>query len=185
MGKVLITEKVHPVGPQLLRAAGHQVVQVENRDMAQIAREIIDADAVIVRIIDLPGSLLGTAEHLRIVSKHGVGVDNIDLDYCRKAGVAVTVTPNANSLSVAEHAFTLMLTLAKNIIPVSNAYREIGFAAKNSREGVEAVSYTHLDVYKRQTVIRETDEDEPFKSGVLSRSRRRAEPVSYTHLFAF
>ena len=142
MGKVLITEKVHPVGPQLLRAAGHQVVQVENRDMAQIAREIIDADAVIVRIIDLPGSLLGTAEHLRIVSKHGVGVDNIDLDYCRKAGVAVTVTPNANSLSVAEHAFTLMLTLAKNIIPVSNAYREIGFAAKNSREGVEATGKT-------------------------------------------
>lgn len=55
MGKVLITEKVHPIGPQLLRAAGHQVVQVENRDMAQIAREIVDADAVIVRIIDLPG----------------------------------------------------------------------------------------------------------------------------------
>ena len=142
MGKVLITEKVHPIGPQLLRAAGHQVVQVENRDMAQIAREIIDADAVIVRIIDLSGSLLGTAEHLRIVSKHGVGIDNIDLDYCREAGVAVTVTPNANSLSVAEHAFTLMLTLAKNIIPVSNAYREIGFAAKNSGEGVEATGKT-------------------------------------------
>lgn len=142
MGKVLITEKVHPIGPQLLRAAGHQVVQVENRDMAQIAREIVDADAVIVRIIDLPGSLLKTAEHLRIVSKHGVGIDNIDLDYCREAGVAVTVTPNANSLSVAEHAFTLMLTLAKNIIPVSNAYREIGFAAKNSGEGVEATGKT-------------------------------------------
>ena len=87
MGKVLITEKVHPIGPQLLRAAGHQVVQVENRDMAQIAREIVDADAVIVRIIDLPGSLLKTAEHLRIVSKHGVGIDNIDLDYCRKASI--------------------------------------------------------------------------------------------------
>lgn len=142
MAKVLITEKVHPVGPALLAAAGHQVVQVENRDMVQVRREIVDADAVIVRIIELPGALLQTAKQLKIVSKHGVGLDNIDLDYCKEAGISVTVTPNANSLSVAEHAFTLMLTLAKNIIPVSNAYREIGFSAKNSKEGVEATGKT-------------------------------------------
>ena len=59
MGKVLITEKVHPIGPQLLRAAGHQVVQVENRDMAQIAREIVDADAVIVLNDGAPGGEIG------------------------------------------------------------------------------------------------------------------------------
>ncbi len=142
MAKILITEKVHPIGPELLCAAGHRVVLVENRDEAQIRREITDADAVIVRIIELPGALLKTAKQLKIISKHGVGVDNIDLGYCKEAGLAVTVTPNANSLSVAEHAFTLMLTLAKNIIPVSNAYREIGFAAKNSKEGIEATGKT-------------------------------------------
>lgn len=49
----------------------------------------------------------------------------------------MTITPNANSLSVAEHAFTLMLTLAKNIIPVSNEYRTVGFAAKNHAPGIE------------------------------------------------
>ena len=141
MAKILITESVHPIGPELLTAAGHTVVYAD-RDMDIIRREIVDADAVLVRIIELPGSLLATAKNLKIVSKHGVGYDNIDLDYCKSHGVAVTITPNANSLSVAEHAFTLMLTLAKNIIPVSNEYRTVGFAAKNHAPGIEMTGKT-------------------------------------------
>ncbi len=137
MAKILITESIHPSGPELLKKAGHQVVMVEGRDYGQVKKGIADADAVIVRIMELPRPLLETAEKLKIVSKHGVGIDNIDLEYCREAGIAVTVTPNANSLSVAEHAFALMMALAKNVIPVSNAYRENGFSAKNHKEGVE------------------------------------------------
>ena len=89
MAKILITESVHPIGPELLTAAGHTVVYAD-RDMDVIRREIVDADAVLVRIIELPGSLLATAKNLKIVSKHGVGYDNIDLDYCKSHGVAVT-----------------------------------------------------------------------------------------------
>ena len=92
MAKILITESVHPIGPELLTAAGHTVVYAD-RDMDVIRREIVDADAVLVRIIELPGSLLATAKNLKIVSKHGVGYDNIDLDYCKNHGIAVTITP--------------------------------------------------------------------------------------------
>ena len=55
MAKILITESVHPIGPELLTAAGHTVVYAD-RDMDIIRREIVDADAVLVRIIELPGS---------------------------------------------------------------------------------------------------------------------------------
>ena len=55
MAKILVTENVHPVGPDLLKAAGHQVVFAD-RDMDIIRREIVDADAVFVRIIDLDES---------------------------------------------------------------------------------------------------------------------------------
>ena len=136
LAKILITETVHAVGPEILTKAGHQVVYAD-RDMDVIRREIVDADAVFVRIIDLPRELLATGKNLKMVSKHGVGVDNIDLDYCKEAGIAVTITPDANGLSVAEHAFALMMSLAKKIIPVSRAYREIGFAAKNSPPCIE------------------------------------------------
>ena len=67
MAKILITESVHPIGPELLTAAGHTVVYAD-RDMDVIRREIVDADAVFVRIIELPGSLLATAKNLKIVS---------------------------------------------------------------------------------------------------------------------
>lgn len=141
MAKILITETVDPIGPALLTTAGHTVVYA-NRDMDIIRREIVDADAILVRIIELPGTLLETAKQLKHVSKHGVGYDNIDLEYCKAHGITVTVTPDANGLSVAEHAFALMLTLAKNIIPVSNEYRSIGFAAKNHTPGIELTGKT-------------------------------------------
>ncbi len=136
MAKVLITETVHSAGPELLRAAGHEVVFAD-RDEAVIRREIVDADAVLTRIYKLPGELLATGKQLKIVSKHGVGYDNIDLEYCKQAGVAVTIAPGANSQSVAEHAFAMMLALAKRLPSVSAAYKRIGFAAKNSPEGME------------------------------------------------
>ncbi len=141
MAKILITETVHESGPALLRAAGHEVIMV-NRDMDVIRKEITDSDAVFTRILELPPSLLDTAKQLKIISKHGVGYDNIPMDYCREKGIAVTIAPGANSLSVAEHAFSLMLALSKNIIPVSSAYKTIGFAAKNSAPGIEVTGKT-------------------------------------------
>lgn len=141
MAKILITETIHEVGINYLKAAGHQLVFAD-RDMDVIRWEIQDCDAVVVRIVDLPRELLETARALKIISKHGVGVDNIDLEYCKSRGIAVTITPNANALSVAEHAFALMMALSKNLIPVSEEYREKGFSAKNHAPGVELTGKT-------------------------------------------
>ena len=141
--KVLVTETVHEIGPKLLTDAGYTVV-FANRDMDIVRREITDADAVFTRILELPPELLATAKKLKHISKHGVGFDNIPLDWCKEHGIVVTVTPDANGQSVAEHAFALMMTLAKNIIPVSDAYRRIGFAAKNSKECMELFGKTAL-----------------------------------------
>ena len=141
MAKILITEQVHPIGPGLLEAAGHQVVYAD-RDMDVIRREIVDADAVFVRIVPLSAELLSTAKNLKLISKHGVGLDPIDLDYCRKTGIPVTTTPNANSRSVAEHAAALMMTLAKKIIPVAEEYKKVGFIAKDFEPGMELAGKT-------------------------------------------
>ena len=80
MAKVLITEQLHPAGPELLRAQGHQVVFFENLGGKTLEEALADADAVLVRISELRGELLKDAKHLKVISKHGVGVDNIDLD---------------------------------------------------------------------------------------------------------
>lgn len=141
MTKVLFTENVDPVGPELLKAAGCEVVMAD-RDDALIRKEIQTAAAVVTRIYELPTELLETAANLKIVSKHGVGYDNIPVEWCKAHGIAVTITPGANSQSVAEHTITLMLALAKNLMIVTHAYKEIGFAAKNTFPGMEILGKT-------------------------------------------
>lgn len=137
MANILITEPIDAVGPSLLQKAGHTLTWMETRDPAELAEKIKDADAMIVRILDIPAEIIQNAPKLKMISRHGVGLDNVDLNAAKAAGIALTVTPNANSLSVAEHTITLMLALSKNIPQVANQYREIGFAAKNSAPGVE------------------------------------------------
>ncbi|HWP50738.1 MAG TPA: hydroxyacid dehydrogenase, partial [Clostridia bacterium] len=136
------TEQVDPVGPALLEKAGHTVVRMATREQAEMAEKIKEADAVIVRILDMPSEIICNAPRLKIIAKHGVGLDNIDLNAAKEVGVAVTITPNANSLSVAEHAVSLILALSKNIPHVPNQYRTIGFAAKNCAPGVEVSGKT-------------------------------------------
>jgi D-3-phosphoglycerate dehydrogenase len=126
------------VGVALLRAAGHEVAEMDMKGgVAVDPAAVRDADALLVRIVEVTGELIDSCPDLKLISKHGVGVDNIDLEAARERGVAVTITPGANSTSVAEHAFALLIALAKNLPTVCGKYREIGFAAKNCAPGIE------------------------------------------------
>lgn len=142
MANILITEQIDPAGPALLEQAGHTLLRMETREQSELAKKMREADAVIVRILDIPGEIIEHAPRLKLISKHGVGVDNIDLEAARRAGVAVTVTPGANSLSVAEHTIALLLSLSKNLPEITRQYREIGFAAKNGPAGCEVTGKT-------------------------------------------
>lgn len=142
MARVLVSEKINPCGVELLKAAGHEVIQMKTIEEAELAEKIRDVDALLVRILPITRGLMESAKNLKIISKHGVGVDNIDLKAAKELGITVTTTPDANGLSVAEHSMALMMSLAKNIVPVSRAYREIGFGAKNYQEGVEITGKT-------------------------------------------
>ena len=138
MAKIIVTEQIDPIGITLLRAAGHEVEELGLKGGVEIpAGQVADADALLVRIAEVTGELIAACPKLKVISKHGVGVDNIDLDAAKAHGVAVTITPGANSTSVAEHAFALLIALAKNLPTVCGKYREIGFAAKNCAPGIE------------------------------------------------
>ncbi len=143
MAKVVVAEQIDPVGIGLLKAAGHTVVELGLGGGVEITPEQVgDADALLVRITEVTRRLLANCPNLKLVSKHGVGVDNIDMDAAKELGVAVTIAPGANSMSVAEHSFALLIALAKNLPTVCGKYREIGFAAKNCAPGIEITGKT-------------------------------------------
>lgn len=101
--QVLVTETVHEDALQLLRDAGFAVKGP--------AAVLAPADALLVRLHKIPPQQVAD---YAVISKHGVGVDNIPLQAAREAGVAVMNTPGANSGAVAEQAVLLMLALARS-----------------------------------------------------------------------
>jgi len=74
------------------------------------------ADAIITGTDELTGEVIRSAENLKTIAKHGVGLDNIDLDAARERGVVVTATPGAIQDSVADITLALLLALARDVV---------------------------------------------------------------------
>jgi D-3-phosphoglycerate dehydrogenase len=104
---VFVPEQIAAPGMDLLRAECDCV-----DDLAQ-------ADAVVVRLFQIRRDDLLRAPRLKVIAKHGVGVDNIDVAAATALDIPVLFTPTANANAVAEHTMTLMLALARNLYPAS------------------------------------------------------------------
>lgn len=120
MPRVLVTEPVHPDALALLRHAGLDVVEAAHLSSGEVAEALHEAEVILVRTRQLDAALMRPP--LRLVSKHGTGVDNVPLAAARAGGVWVTNTPGANAIAVAEHTMMLMLALAK-ALPAMQAVR--------------------------------------------------------------
>ncbi len=81
-------------------------------------------------------ALLEAAKQLKVVGRAGVGVDNVDVDFATKRGVIVMNTPGGNTISTAEHAFSLMMSISRNI-PQADASVKAGKWERKNFEGVE------------------------------------------------
>src|SRR5579863_5172338 len=132
--KVIVADKISERGVELLRSAGWNIVLTTKETLiAQIA----DADALIVRsATKVTPELLEKAPRLRVVGRAGVGVDNIDLEEATRRGVLVMSTPGGNAVSVAEHTFALLLSLARQVPRLDKAIHE-GRWEKSSAAGTE------------------------------------------------
>ncbi|MEJ2136111.1 MAG: hydroxyacid dehydrogenase [Desulfofustis sp.] len=75
-----------------------------------------EADAILVRMGDITDAVIEASPNLKVIAKHGVGVNNIDINAATRQKIPVMITPGANSRSVAEHALAMILTLTKRIV---------------------------------------------------------------------
>ncbi len=108
-----IVDPIHPDGVAILRAAG-EVVELfaPGVDAEQAWAR---ADGLVIRTSPLPAARLARCARLKVIGKHGVGVDNIDIAAATASGIVVFNTPNANTLAVAECAVALMLAVVKRL----------------------------------------------------------------------
>lgn len=108
-----IVDPIHPEGVAILRAAG-EVVELFAPG-ADAARAWAMADGLVIRTSPLPAARIADCARLKVIGKHGVGVDNIDIAAASAAGIVVFNTPGANALAVAECAVALMLAVVKRL----------------------------------------------------------------------
>ena len=134
--KVLVVQPIHGAGMRLLTEA-FDVQLAPDFSVPTLAREVVDCAALLVRSAPIPASVIEAGVLLRIISCHGVGVDKIDVPAALRRGIPVAITPYANTVSVAEHTFALMLALAKRIIEYDGATRAGKFAIRNTHQAVD------------------------------------------------
>src|SRR5437016_6429091 len=106
---------MHDSGLRLLREAG-ELRMASALDPATLQREVVGADALIIRtggVID--AALLDRGKDLKVVGRHGVGYDQIDIEAATARGIQVVYTPGANTQSVSEHVFALMIGVSKHL----------------------------------------------------------------------
>jgi D-3-phosphoglycerate dehydrogenase len=124
MPHIVVADPIHPDGiERLLKAPGVTLDHPGNAANEPLTERLRKADGLIVRGTVVDDALLVHAEKLRVVCRHGVGYDLVDVPALTKRGAALMITPEANAASVAEHALMLMLSLARSVIPVSAAVR--------------------------------------------------------------
>ncbi|MBI2939768.1 MAG: hydroxyacid dehydrogenase [Chloroflexi bacterium] len=111
---ILITEPIHAVGVALL-ARESEAIYLPDRPGETVDQHLPDVHGVVVRTARIDAVRLARAPKLRVVGKHGVGVDNIDVAAARAQSVEVIFTPGTNDNAVADHTVMLLLMLAHQI----------------------------------------------------------------------
>lgn len=110
--------KLARAGADLLAAADCRVIYMQDGDSVAEVEHILatePVDAVISRTVQLSGKAIDSCPTLKVISKHGVGVPNIDVEAATARGIPVYVTPGANAQSVAEMTLGLMFAAARRI----------------------------------------------------------------------
>ena len=116
MRKVLFVGDIHPDGHRLFdsRSEFERVLFTDPKP-SDLLTVIPEAEAIVLRKLHLGAEILAKAERLRVVSRHGVGYDNIDVDHLTRCGIPLLTVGGANAASVAEHAMMMILAAARRL----------------------------------------------------------------------
>lgn len=135
--RILVPEIVAEPGLQYLQDHGISLKITKSIAKEDLIRDLSGCVGAIVRIGRYDREILSQHPQLKVLGKHGVGVDSIDLESCKEFGIRVVYTPHANSLSVAEHAIALMLACLKQIPYKAEQYAQGNYGVKDQCLGLE------------------------------------------------
>jgi D-3-phosphoglycerate dehydrogenase len=143
MAKILVSDKLSEAGLEILKKApGMEVVYKPGLKEAELAAEIPGFDALVIRSNSkVTATVIAAAKGLKVIGRAGIGVDNVDVPVASKFGIVVMNTPTGNAVTTAEHAISLLMSLARKI-PQATASMKAGKWEKSKFQGHELAGKT-------------------------------------------
>ncbi len=114
--RVAIPEDITDAGKIYLKEKGYDLmIGNGNTSQESLKQILVDADALLARTAVYTADTLGPATRLKVIGRHGTGIDNLPVDYCKKNNIIIFITPYANAISVAEHTLGLIIASLHSI----------------------------------------------------------------------
>lgn len=135
--KVLIPQDIAEVGKNYLLERGYEIKMGTGTTVDAIKKDVEDCDAILARTALFPEEVIRAGKKLKVIGRHGIGVDNIDVKTCTELGIYVTYTPLSNASSVAEHTIGAMIAVARNMVRCDKEFRNGNFDIRNQLKGVD------------------------------------------------
>lgn len=144
--QVLLTERISQVGIDMIEKEAKATIAPSPSDK-DLLPLIGDADGLLIRSTKLSNAVMEAGKKLKVVGRHGIGLDNIDLKAATNLGIMVVNTPGANTNAVAEHALWAIMHCARNFNRAEKALRQGKFSVAGSLPGlVQKLGYTTLEL---------------------------------------
>ena len=133
MKKIAVIEKIHKDGLELIdKHSNYEYELISDVSEENLKKKLPNFDACTLRVSKLNENILKHCPKLKVISRHGVGFDNIDLEYIKKNNITLLITATANAVAVAEHVIYMMLSISKSISRYDNEVRLGNFKKKAS-----------------------------------------------------
>lgn len=141
--RLVLADPLSEEGMEILESAGGLVVDdLSSRSRPELLEALNGTSGIIVRsATQADEELLEHASSLEVIGRAGVGLDNIDLEAATRRGIAIINAPAGNTLSTAEHAFALLLSLARGI-PAADASMRAGRWERKALKGSQVAGKT-------------------------------------------
>ena len=144
--KVAVLGKVDQKGLSFLKGNEFNVIEIENFEIQNLKEQLKDVDGILLRTTRLDKEILQHCDNLKIISRHGVGYDNVDLDFLNENKIALCITSTSNAVSVAEHVLSFFIYLTKNLSLSDSLVKEGNFEKRSQLPNF-------FELYKKKVLI--------------------------------
>ena len=144
--KVAVLGKVDQKGLSFLKENEFKVIEIENFEIQNLKEQLKDVDGILLRTTKLDKEILEHCDNLKIISRHGVGYDNVDLDFLNENKIALCITSTSNAVSVAEHVLSFFIYLTKNLSLSDSLVKEGNFEKRSQLPNF-------FELYKKKVLI--------------------------------